>query len=797
MRHRLHILLALVSCCFLLNQGCNIDDKTQNQPRADNQKDQNNKTSNGDELENTDEAKETLPTEQAPVNPGIVPPPPPPPPPFIFPIDGKGGGSQGSSKPARTGNKDDRAQNPDAVCGNGVQEVRNDNPLCPFDIYGSTTDGPEGLSNLVGFNLDDEGIGNIIGVIGPNIERVSAIDFGPDGILYGVGEQSDNGDVSVFFTINCQTAQATIIGPTEIEDLSGASGEVITDIDFDSFGRLWAYVTAQMPVSEFFGLINPLTGLFTEIGISGVIGDGNGIGSTPFPVDTLYHTSDDDLRIINRLTGASTFFTPLIFSPPADDPAINAVDNDPFSNIVYVSLNDGSDENYLAVLNVNSGVVSFLAPVPFEAPDGLDGIAVNRRYEECDPLASIPTLPPGTICSELCLLQEDICSDAIDNDSDGLIDCLDPDCLGETCNDADGCTLEDTCVPGDQPEDPPVCEGTPVNCEIIEDVANECTVDICVELSDEPGDDNFKCNSTIDPEKLIFGSCTPDGNCDGERNPDGTCDPEDIEENCLVGRCIEVENDDDDDGDDDDDAEITVECEGGEKEFIPIAEGGCEDGNSCTADDCEEDEGGICDYDSLDAIPCGDDNLCTLDTGVCELGECLGLTPVGACEIDADCPSGFCFDTGDGGICTCSDENGCTNDLCGTGEESGLCVSLNLPNTCILNADCGVNGDCTNIVNGVGTCACDAPECVNDSFCLDGNCTAESVDDTLCDIEGFCIDGFCTIEGCVSVIMSGPTPCTVIVDGSVCDGLILCDEGEEDSLCEPIEPLEDCIPINK
>lgn len=762
MMQPLHLIMALVSWSILFTyQGCE-SDRFKNEP-------QNNKSS-ADESENS--------SNQAPNPSAILEPPPPPPAPLIVPNDGNGGGSQGGSKPARTGNKDIREPNPDGVCGNGVQEVLQENSLCPFDIYGSTSAGEDFASNLVGFNISDNGVGTVIDAIGPNIERVSAIDFSPSGVLYGAGEIAQTG-VSVFFTIDCQTAQVSIIGETGIESLLG-SDEVITDIDFDSFGRLWAYVAND--TSEFFGSINENTGLFQLVANSGAFDIGNGIGSSPFPVDILYHASGQDLNIINRQTGISTFFMPLIFSPPANtNPNINAIDNDPASNLVYVSLSDGvGTENYLAILNINSGVVSFLDLAPEEAPDGLDGIAVNRLYEECDPLANIPTLPVGTICNEECLLLENVCTDEIDNDADGLLDCEDPDCLNQPCNDTDGCTVNDICVDLIEPD----CVGMAVNCEII--VENECSVDICLEISDAPGNENFKCNSSLDFTKTDFGSCTPNDpeNCQGERNEDGSCPDSQIIESCLVGRCIQITE-----------AEIPVfTCESGDKEFIPIDDGGCEDGNSCTADDCEEDQGGICDYDSLSNIPCDDNNLCTDGIGTCNLGQCEGELALDGCTTDDDCPSGSCFQPV--GLCTCpgANDNPCTQDLCGVASQLGDCVETLLPNACSQNVDCGPGGFCVDNV-----CICeDGFACTQDQTCENGICITATFDDEDCQPnENICTMRSCTINGCETTLMDGLSSCTVIVEGLECDGLILCINGDpQDNECIPNEPLEQCSPLN-
>jgi hypothetical protein len=187
---------------------------------------------------------------------------------------------------------------------------------------------------------------------------------------------------------------------------------------------------------------------------------------------------------------------------------------------------------------------------------------------------------------------ETVCNDGVDDELDGLTDCEDPDCNQKPCNDGNGCTLSDTCVPSDGT---PVCVGTPVDCESI--VGNECTVDVCESLGGAPGDGNFKCNSMLDVEKSPFGSCTPEGNCVDPRAADGRCPVGQVIDECLVGRCIELAGN-----------PPTFTCEGEDKVRLLVGEGGCNDGEVCTADGCED---GLCVYLTLDALSCNGGGACT------------------------------------------------------------------------------------------------------------------------------------------------------------------------------------------
>ena len=72
----------------------------------------------------------------------------------------------------------------------------------------------------------------------------------------------------------------------------------------------------------------------------------------------------------------------------------------------------------------------------------------------------------------------EICDNGADDDGDGLVDCEDPDCIGDAacgcgpdgtpCDDGDPCTFGDVCVGGE-------CVGLPVDC----DDGDPCTEDFC------------------------------------------------------------------------------------------------------------------------------------------------------------------------------------------------------------------------------------------------------------------------------------------------------------------------------
>ena len=154
---------------------------------------------------------------------------------------------------------------------------------------------------------------------------------------------------------------------------------------------------------------------------------------------------------------------------------------------------------------VECGVPSCNVGVCFvRLDDGLcsDGLVCDVDGCVPDPTMMMMDAGPsdsGPPCSE----SETFCSDGEDDDCDGLIDCRDPDCEAEACDDGDNCTTDDVCT------DAAVCGGTPVVC----DDGNECTDDAC---DPETGactsadntaacDDGSWCNGT---DRCAGGTCS-------------------------------------------------------------------------------------------------------------------------------------------------------------------------------------------------------------------------------------------------------------------------------------------------
>jgi hypothetical protein len=248
---------------------------------------------------------------------------------------------------------------------------------------------------------------------------------------------------------------------------------------------------------------------------------------------------------------------------------------------------------------------------------------------------------------------------------------------GSACDDANPCSLDDTCLAGN-------CGGTSaLKC----DDGNDCTDDTCTPASGCVFSTNFQACDDGDPctqnDGCVGGACQAgQGKCD-DGNPCtvDSCDPDN-------GTCSNTA----DNGSPCDDGS---ECSGGDScqggECISGEQDGCDDGNQCTENTCEDDN---CKTKVLNGFACEDGDACTAgdkclgaacapgipndcdDGNVCKVGTCdseeggcqYEILVEAPCDDDSVCsPSSLCDGNGD---CTatklidCNDDNLCTNDLC-------------------------------------------------------------------------------------------------------------------------------------
>jgi hypothetical protein len=347
------------------------------------------------------------------------------------------------------------------------------------------------------------------------------------------------------------------------------------------------------------------------------------------------------------------------------------------------------------------------------------------------------------------------CSDLVDNDGDGDVDCDDSDCSGmASCASCAGCDIGGSCV----------SDGT-VN------PANPCEV----------------CDVSA---STTAWSPAPDGRpC-----PDSTvCDGREV---CSAGSCVDGPALDCDDGDDC----TTDTCmEPGGCAHASVAGCcnvalDCDDGDVCTTDDCTG-SGGTCTAAPIsgccvDDADCSDASACTDDSCDTSTNRCV-FTPVAGC----------CADAAD-----CDDGNDCTTDSCDA--TSGACANDPIADCCLGDGDCDDGDVCTADACASSSCV-NVPIdgcCMGDDVCDDGmECTTDTCDvrtfrcisdvtAVCCAGDGDCDDGDdCTIDFCdeFGVCDSNPDPACCDVDCNDDDSCTR-DSCESDRVTCVNEPIAGC-----
>ena len=401
---------------------------------------------------------------------------------------------------------------------------------------------------------------------------------------------------------------------------------------------------------------------------------------------------------------------------------------------------------------------------------------------------------------------------------------------GDSCDDGNACTMEDRC-------DDKQCAGEPIPQELLDD-GDVCTDDLCDPLDGVMHPFNFApCDD--------LNECTEGDQCNGAGKCAGNLAPVQPAADCKFWVCnpatgdLEKQNASDGSWCDDGDAcSVNDACQAGKCE--PGGTVNPDDGNPCTNDYCDPEDGVFHLYNSK---PCSDGNLCTV-SDQCVQGECKGApaacpsdgnpctkeycdptvgcayealdnTAPGTCDDDNLCTMGdFCVagkctggsaaNSDDGNPCTldyclpdkgvvhepltlmsgsCDDSDACTlNDHCAGGTCHGFPIpqeSMDDGNPCTVDK-CDPWQGVSHVPLTLSPGSCNYPgKCSEGDFCQNGACTAGKPLD--CDDGDACTDDYCVEEsGCVHAQVS----CD---DGNACtDDTCYPDEGcvHDSILCD-------------
>ncbi|HUU02131.1 MAG TPA: C25 family cysteine peptidase [Myxococcota bacterium] len=292
---------------------------------------------------------------------------------------------------------------------------------------------------------------------------------------------------------------------------------------------------------------------------------------------------------------------------------------------------------------------------------------------------------------------------------------------GAACDDADACTLSDSCQAGvctgantvvcialDQCHDVGTCDASTGACSNPEktdgsacDDQSLCTTGDTCQAGVCTGASEVQCTT---PDQCHGAACDPQsGQCEYPAVSDGSaCDDADActpSDTCQAGVCT------------------------GANPVVCTALDQCHDAGSCDTST------GVCSNpEKADGAACDDADACT-QTDSCQTGVCTGGNPV-VCEVidqchdtgSCDSSTGACSNPEKADGTVCDDMSLCTSgDTC----QAGMCTGGN-PVTCQAQDECHLAGTCDA---QTGSCsnplAPEGTECA-DGTCQDGVCTPSS-----------------------------------------------------------------------
>jgi len=431
-----------------------------------------------------------------------------------------------------------------------------------------------------------------------------------------------------------------------------------------------------------------------------------------------------------------------------------------------------------------------------------------------DPLCSklcINDCPPGFECKAVTGAGTDvtyICVSSATNlcrpCSSSLVDCGSPTgaedvCVdygpegsfcGATCSDDDGCPFGFSC------QDATTVEGVS-----LKQCVSDTGVCPCAKKSVELG---------------LFTSCevtNEHGACSGKRVCTDTglsaCDATAPQAETCNGADDNCDGDIDEGTCDDGNACTTDACNGEDGCAHTPVEGECLDGDSCTiGDHCEAgacvgtiidcDDDDPCTDDACDALggcvfspntsPCDDGDPCTL-ADQCGDGGCIGVAIQCDCQVDSDCA-----DLEDGDLCngTLACDTSALPYKCAVDEKT-VVQCADDPGPCQASTCAPATGECGPTAADDGFGCDDGDPCTLAETCANGACTGGVA--LNCFDDNPCTSDTCDNDGCIHTANAAPCSdgdgCTLndtCADGACKSGQALaCDDGNActDDACDP------------
>jgi hypothetical protein len=181
---------------------------------------------------------------------------------------------------------------------------------------------------------------------------------------------------------------------------------------------------------------------------------------------------------------------------------------------------------------------------------------------------------------------------------------------------------------------------------------------------------------------------------------------------------------------------------------LPITQGGCSDGNPCTADSCQPTTG--CTHKADAFLPCDDGNPCTKQD-VCSNGECKPGTFDCICVKDTDC-----LKAEDGNACNgtlyCGKQDGIP--MCLPKPGSAVICDTGKDGPCITTTCAPASGQCVTTAAPDGQSCSDGTACTSGDACLAGQCTPGPT--VQCNDNNACTADSCEpAKGCQFQVLGG------------------------------------------